>query len=191
MSYLDHGSQQSASLLAKTAAAADEFKRLLAAEKQWAEERHELGRKQSELEQNVSKQTARIKALEEMRSSEASLWRREKEDLLEAKEAALARIRVQSRALEAVEHAEVSHCTPMSMNWNIVSRTRALGVLERPPQASLVRGPNPPLEIASPPLPPLRAPSARVRTVPRMPPIAARARRTLSCTKRTHVLVTT
>ncbi len=82
MNNSDHASQQSVPLLAKTAAAADEFKRLRAAEKHWAEERYEFGRKNAELEQNLVKLTAQINALDEIRSSEASLWRREKEDLL-------------------------------------------------------------------------------------------------------------
>ena len=100
-------SLQRESLLAKTAAAAEELKRLLYAEKQWAEERAEWQRKFYEQEQAMLRQSAKIKGLEDARSADSSAWRKEKSALMQELEGAHNQILELRRASEAKTQQEV------------------------------------------------------------------------------------
>ncbi len=57
--------------------------------------------------QEVDKQTARVKRLEELRVSEAASWRKEREQNLREKEAASNRITALIRELELKSQTEV------------------------------------------------------------------------------------
>eukprot|EP00281_Chroomonas_sp_CCMP1168_P022395 CAMPEP_0206225426 /NCGR_PEP_ID=MMETSP0047_2-20121206/7541_1 /ASSEMBLY_ACC=CAM_ASM_000192 /TAXON_ID=195065 /ORGANISM="Chroomonas mesostigmatica_cf, Strain CCMP1168" /LENGTH=372 /DNA_ID=CAMNT_0053648425 /DNA_START=320 /DNA_END=1435 /DNA_ORIENTATION=+ len=99
-------SPQQANLLNKTAAAAEEFKRLLAAEQEWQEERAQYQADMAKAIQEVDKQTSRVRRLEELRVSEAAAWRKEREQVVRDKEAASARITALIRELELKSQAE-------------------------------------------------------------------------------------
>ena len=100
-------STQSASLLLKTTAAAEEIKRLVHAEKLWNEERSEWHRKTVALEQRMLQQTSRIKVLEEHHTAQASSWRKDKELLDQEIENVRSQNIALRRALETKSQAEV------------------------------------------------------------------------------------
>lgn len=72
-------SPQMANLLNKTAAAAEEFKRLLSAEQGWAEERSTLQQDVAKKAQDLDKLQAKCRRLEELRASEVAAWRKERD----------------------------------------------------------------------------------------------------------------
>ena len=98
---------QSASLLLKTTAAADEINRLLLAEKQWKEEKNEWQRKTSVLEQRMLQQSSRIKVLEENHTAQTSSWRKERDELVQEVESLLSLNIELKKVLEAKSQAEV------------------------------------------------------------------------------------
>ena len=99
-------SPQMANLLNKTAAAAEEFKRLLSAEQGWAEERSTLQQDLSKKAQELDKLQAKCRRLEELRASEVSAWRKERDSVVRDKEASSARITALMRELDVKAQAE-------------------------------------------------------------------------------------
>jgi predicted nucleic acid-binding Zn-ribbon protein len=99
-------SPQMANLLNKTAAAAEEFKRLLGAEHAWAEERSSMQQELAKKAQDLDKMVAKCRRLEELRASEVSAWRKERETVLRDKEAMSARITALMRELDVKAQAE-------------------------------------------------------------------------------------
>ena len=97
---------QMANLLNKTAAAAEEFKRLLGAEQGWAEERSTLQQELAKKAQELDKLQAKCRRLEELRASEVGAWRKERESVVRAKEESSARITALMRELDVKAQAE-------------------------------------------------------------------------------------
>ena len=77
---------QMANLLNKTAAAAEEFKRLLSEEQSWAEERSAMQQDASRKATELDKLNSKCRRLEELRASEVSAWRKERDSVLRDKE---------------------------------------------------------------------------------------------------------
>ena len=100
-------SPQMANLMSKTAAAAEEFKRLLAAEQQWAEERAHFQSEIMKKDQEIDKQNAKIKRFEESRAVEMQALRKEREESNRDKEAASTRITALLRELDLKAQSEV------------------------------------------------------------------------------------
>ena len=99
-------SPQMANLLNKTAAAAEEFKRLLGAEQGWAEERSAIQQDLAKKAQELDKLQAKCRRLEELRTSEVAAWRKEREAVVRDKEASAAQITNLMRELEVKAQAE-------------------------------------------------------------------------------------
>ena len=99
-------SPQMANLLNKTAAAAEEFKRLLAAEQSWIEERSTLMKNLQTKAQELDKLQAKCRRLEELRATEVAAWRKERDAVLKEKEATSARITGLMRELDVKAQAE-------------------------------------------------------------------------------------
>uniref|UniRef100_A0A6U6DUR8 Uncharacterized protein n=1 Tax=Guillardia theta TaxID=55529 RepID=A0A6U6DUR8_GUITH len=99
-------SPQMANLMSKTAAAAEEFKRLLAAEQQWAEERAHFQSEIIKKDQEIEKQIAKIKRFEESRAVEMQALRKEREESNRDKEAASTRITALLRELDLKAQSE-------------------------------------------------------------------------------------
>jgi len=99
-------SPQMANLLNKTAAAAEEFKRLLGAEQGWAEERSAIQQDLAKKAQELDKLQAKCRRLEELRASEVTAWRKERDAVVRDKEASSARITGLMRELDLKAQAE-------------------------------------------------------------------------------------
>jgi len=100
------GRTQLANLANKTAAAAEEFKRLLAAEHSWAEERATLQAEVARQRAEAEKLGHKIRRLEEARAAEAASWRKEREAHVRDKEAGAARTTSLMRELDLKAQAE-------------------------------------------------------------------------------------